>query len=81
MQSKRNARSGHISIVTRTQNSIEEILAKNLAAISEDDIASLESARDICEKAYEKIEEIDQEILDSLAEEEDPIAAMETECE
>ena len=80
LQSKKNARSGHISIMTRTQHSIEEILAKNIAAISEDDIASLESARDICITHEEKIKAFDQEILDSLADEEDT-NIMETECE
>ena len=81
LQSKKNARSGHISIVTRAHNSVEDILRKNIANITKDDVHGLESARDICEKAYEKIEGLDQEILDTLAEEEDSTEAMETECE
>ena len=79
MSTLQNKRSGHLARVTRTHNTVADILSKNIANISLMEISKLESAKDICAEQEEKIKALDQEILDSLAGEED-LTKMETEC-
>ena len=79
MSTLQNKRSGNLARVTRTHNTVADILSKNIANISLMEISKLESAKDICAEQEEKIKALDQEILDSLAGEED-LTKMETEC-
>ena len=59
LQSKRNARSGHISIVTKTNNSVEDIILKDIEDISEQEFQRLKAAKDICTMHEEKIKNLD----------------------
>ena len=71
MESLRRSRAGHLSAITCTKNSLEDILLRSPNAITTAETSRFELALDKCSSQQVKFEGLNEQIIESIYQKED----------